>query len=88
MYRNYTEQAASLGFVVGVQWFTLIDQATTGRWFSKYNGESANTGIFSVTDRPWKPMVEEMAKTNNGIYEVLLGDRPAFAWEHANTINK
>lgn len=88
MYRNYTEQAASLGFVVGVQWFTLIDQATTGRWFSKYNGESANTGIFSVTDRPWKPMVEEMAKTNNGIYEVLLGDRPSFAWEHANTINK
>ena len=34
-----------------VQWFTLVDQATTGRWFEKYNGEAANTGI-TVTDRP------------------------------------
>ena len=83
IYRNYVEQAASLGFVVGIEWFTLIDQATTGRWFSKYNGESANTGLFSVTDRPWKPMVEEMAKTNHGIFEVLQGERPPFAWEHA-----
>ncbi|MDB6075068.1 MAG: hypothetical protein JWO89_2708, partial [Verrucomicrobiaceae bacterium] len=81
IYRNYVEQAASLGFVVGIEWFTLIDQATTGRWFSKYNGESANTGLFSVTDRPWKPMAEEMAKTNHGIYEVLQGERPPFAWD-------
>ncbi|MDB6138592.1 MAG: hypothetical protein JWO94_1664 [Verrucomicrobiaceae bacterium] len=83
IYRDYVEQAASLGFVVGIEWFTMIDQATTGRWFSKYNGESANTGLFSVTDRPWKPMVEEMAKTNHGIFEVLQGERPPFAWEHA-----
>ena len=83
IYRNYVEQSAALGFVVGIEWFTLIDQATTGRWFSKYNGESANTGIFSVTDRPWKAMVEEMAKTNHGIYEVLLGERPPFAWDEA-----
>ncbi len=83
MYRNYTEQAASLGFVVGIEWFTLIDQATTGRWFSKYNGESANTGLFSVTDRPWKGMLDEMAKTNHSIYEVLLGQRQPFAWDEA-----
>ncbi len=83
IYRNYVEQCASLGFVVGIEWFTLIDQATTGRWFSKYNGEGANTGLFSVTDRPWKPMVEEMAKTNLGIYDVLLGTRPPFVWEKA-----
>ena len=83
MYRNYVEQCASLGFVVGIEWFTLIDQSTTGRWFSKYNGEGANTGLISVTDRPWKPMVAEMAKTNHGIYEVLLGERPPFLWEPA-----
>ena len=83
MYRHYVEQAASLGFVIGIEWFTLIDQATTGRWFSKYSGESANSGLFSVTDRPWKPMLEEMAKTNHGIYEVLLGDRAPFVWDHA-----
>lgn len=83
MYRNYVEQSASLGFVIGIEWFTLIDQASTGRWFSKYNGESANTGLFSAADRPWKPMVEEMAKTNNSLYDLLLGKRSAFAWEHA-----
>lgn len=80
-YRNYVEQSASLGFVVGIEWFTLIDQATTGRWFSKYNGESYNTGLFSVADRPWKDMVAEMMKTNHAIYELLLGKRAPFAWD-------
>lgn len=80
-YRNYVEQAAALGFVVGIEWFTLVDQATTGRWFSKYNGESYNTGLFSVADRPWKDMVAEMMTTNHGIYEVLFGNRPPFVWD-------
>lgn len=80
-YRNYVEQAAALGFVIGIEWFTLVDQATTGRWFSKYNGESANTGLISVGDRPWKECVAGMAKTNYEIYDVLLGARPPFAWD-------
>ncbi|HYF37347.1 MAG TPA: beta-galactosidase [Prosthecobacter sp.] len=80
-YRNYVEQSAALGFVVGIEWFTLVDQAVTGRWFSRYNGESYNTGLFSVADRPWKPMLAEMMKTNYGIYEILLGQRPPFKWE-------
>jgi hypothetical protein len=80
-YRNYVEQSASLGFVIGIEWFTLIDQATTGRWFSKYNGESYNTGLVSVADRPWKDMLAEMMKTNHAIYDLLLGKRPPFAWD-------
>jgi len=80
-YRNYVEQAASLGFVVGIEWFTLVDQAATGRWFSKYTGECANTGLLAVTDRPWKPMLVEMMKTNYDIDAVLFGRRPAFAWD-------
>lgn len=80
-YRNYVEQSAALGFVIGIEWFTLVDQATTGRWFSQYNGESYNTGLISVADRPWKDMLEEMTKTNHGIYEVLLGQRKPFAWD-------
>ncbi|MBL9145943.1 MAG: beta-galactosidase [Verrucomicrobiaceae bacterium] len=80
-YRNYVEQAAATGFVIGIEWFTLIDQATTGRWFSQYSGESANTGLFSVADRPWKPMLDEMMKTNHGIYPLLFGERKAFAWD-------
>ena len=80
-YRNYVEQSAALGFVIGIEWFTLIDQATTGRWFSKYNGESYNTGLVSVADRPWKDMLAEMMKTNHTIYDLLLGKRPPFGWD-------
>ena len=80
-YRNYVEQSAALGFVIGIEWFTLVDQATTGRWFSQYNGESYNTGLLSVADRPWKDMLTEMMKTNHTIYDLLLGKRPPFAWD-------
>ena len=79
-YRNYVEQAAALGFVVGIEWFTLVDQSATGRWFSKYNGESANSGLFSVADRPWKDCVAEMARANFDVYDVILGKRPPFVW--------
>ena len=82
-YRNYLEQTASLGFVVGIEWFTLVDQATTGRWFSGFNGERANSGLFNVADRPWKPMLNEMLKSNYGIYDVWLGDKAPFAWDDA-----
>ncbi len=82
-YRNYVEQSTALGFVIGIEWFTLVDQATTGRWFSQYNGESYNTGLISVADRPWKDMLAEMMKTNHTIYDLLLGKRPPFTWEDA-----
>ena len=79
-YRNYVEQCTSLGFVVGIEWFTLIDQSVTGRWFQGFDGERANTGILSVADRPWKPMLEEAMKTNYGIYDVWLGKREPFVF--------
>ncbi len=79
-YRNYVEQAAALGYVVGIEWFTLVDQSFTGRFFKRLNGENANTGLVSVADRPWKTMLGEMMKTNYEIYQVFLGDRPPFAF--------
>ena len=80
-YRHYVEHAAALGYVVGIEWFTLVDQATTGRFFEKYNGEAANTGLISVADRPWKTMLEEMLKTNSDIYKVFFGERPPFVFD-------
>lgn len=80
-YRNYVEQSAALGFVVGIEWFTLIDQAVTGRSFQGFDGERANTGVIAVTDRPWKPALTEMMKTNYDIYKVWLGERPPFVWD-------
>src|SRR5208337_709050 len=61
-YRHYVEHAAALGYVVGIEWFTLVDQATTGRFFEKYAGEKANTGLLSVADRPYKDCLHEMCK--------------------------
>ncbi|MBI5831420.1 MAG: hypothetical protein HZB16_03810 [Armatimonadetes bacterium] len=86
-YRNYTEQAASTGYVVGVEWFTLIDQAQTGRWFSKYNGENGNTGVLSVADRPWKTMLGHMVKTNLGIYPVYEGTAKPFVFDNPRFSN-
>jgi hypothetical protein len=82
-YRNYVEQSAALGYVVGIEWFTLLDQARTGRFFERYNGENGNTGVFSVTDRPWKAMVPEMMKTNFEIYKVAQGERAPYLFENA-----
>jgi hypothetical protein len=79
-YRNYVEQCASLGFVVGIEWFTLIDQSVTGRWFQGFDGERANTGILAVTDRPWKAMLEEAIQTNYRIYDVWLDGKEPFVF--------
>lgn len=81
-YRNYVEQSAALGYIVGIEWFTLVDQAATGRWFSGMSGERSNTGLLSVADRPWKPMLAEMMKTNYSIYQVLLGERPPYVYDN------
>lgn len=80
-YRNYVENAAATGFVVGIEWFTLVDQSVTGRWFSGFDGERANSGLIAVTDRPWKAMLEEAMKTNYGIYDVWLEGKKPFVWD-------
>lgn len=80
-YRNYVERSAALGFVIGIEWFTLVDQSATGRWFSGFNGEASNSGLISVTDRPWMDMIDEMRKTNVGIYPVWFGEQAPFVFD-------
>ncbi len=72
-YRNYVEQAAALPYVVGHEWFAYLDQALTGRWFQKYNGESMNIGLLNVADRPFKEFLKHVMKTNYQIYDVVFG---------------
>lgn len=80
-YRNYVEQSAATGYVVGIQWFLALDQACTGRFFEGFNGEAANTGLVNVADRPYREFLNEVMKTNYTIYDVLLGQRPPFAFD-------
>lgn len=69
-YRHYVEQAACLPYIVGVEWYTLIDGAVAG-----FN---ANCGLFNVVDRPWKKMIDEMVKTNYEIYNIAAGQKERF----------
>ncbi len=71
-YRQYIEHAAATGYVVGTEWFSLVDQAVTGRWFQKYTGERTNNGLFNVCDRPYDAMLREMAAAHASVYGVLL----------------
>jgi hypothetical protein len=80
-YRNYVEQSAATGYVVGSQWFIYADQAATGRFFEGLNGEGNNTGLVDVTDRPYGPLVEAARETHARIYDVLLGREKPFAFD-------
>lgn len=77
-YRNYVEGAAALGYVVGTHWFDYVDQAATGRWFEGLNGESYNTGLINVADRPYKTFLAGAMETHNNVYDVMLGKKPPF----------
>ena len=77
-YRAFVEAGAATGYVVGTEWFTLIDQSVTGRFFQYLNGERANTGIFNVADRPYRDLVDEMATAHREIYDVWSGRQKPF----------
>ena len=77
-YRNYVEQSAALPYVIGNQWFAYLDQALTGRWFQKYNGENMNIGLLNVADRPFKTFLKAVMATNYRIYDVVMGKVPPY----------
>ncbi len=80
-YRNYVETAASLGFVVGIEWFSLIDQAATGRFFEGVNGERHNNGLFNVLDRPYRDLLDGMLAAHLHLYPVWLGGEQPFKFD-------
>lgn len=81
-YRDYVEGAAATGYVLGIQWFQLIDQPFTGRWFEGLTGEGYAIGLFSVADRPYKDMLTQMAATNRtAIHDVWLGGKAPFTFD-------
>ncbi len=87
-YRNYVEQAIATGYVVGIQWFSYLDQAATGRFFEGFNGEAANIGLVNVADRPYKTFLAEAMKTNYHVYDVIQGTEKPFAYDDARFAKK
>lgn len=84
-YRDYLEQSAATGVVVGSQWFLYTDQAASGRFFEGFNGEGNNTGFVDVTDQPYAPLVSAAMKSHARIYDVLFGSAPPFANQRSST---
>ncbi len=83
-YRHYVEGAAATGYVLGIEWFQLIDQPITGRWFEGLTGEGYAIGLFTVTDRPYQDLLTQMAVTNRtAIYDVWLDGKAPFVFEDA-----
>lgn len=80
-YRNYIEQAAATGLVVGSQWFLYYDQSISGRFYEGFNGEGANTGFVDVADRPYEPLVEAARQAHSRVYDVLLGKEKPFLYD-------
>lgn len=80
-YRNYVEQAASLPFIVGTEWFMYNDQSITGRFFEGFNGEGNNCGLTNVVDRPYEPLVAATRKTGEALYDVVFGRTEPFVFD-------
>lgn len=87
-YRSYVEEAASLPYVIGSQWFSYVDQALTGRFFQHYNGECMNIGLVNVADRPFKEFLAEAMKTNYRIYDVMFGKVEPFVWRPEGAVGE
>lgn len=80
-YRHYVEHAAALPFVVGIEWYVLTDNPVTGIWWGRENGIRDNNGIFSVTDRPWRPLAGAMASANRRVYDLMSGREKPFVFD-------
>jgi len=80
-YRNYVENLAATGFVVGAHWFEYLDQAVTGRWFQGYNGEGFGIGLLNVADRPYKKFLSSVMKTNYSIYNLILEKKKPYHYD-------
>jgi hypothetical protein len=68
-YRQYQEQAASLPFIVGTQWWCMMDHQ---RW-------TLNTGFVNVADRPYKLFLEWVREANLNIEKIMFENKTPFS---------
>ncbi|MDB4868255.1 MAG: hypothetical protein JWR03_2588, partial [Cohnella sp.] len=80
-YRNFVEGVAGLPYVVGAHVFNYVDQAGLGRYWQGDWGESYNSGLVNVADRPYKEYLQGVMETNYDIFKVILGERPKFYYD-------
>ncbi|WP_227006680.1 beta-galactosidase [Shewanella donghaensis] len=69
-YQQYVYSVIDNPYFVGTHWFQYIDSPLTGR---AYDGENYNVGFVSVTDIPYKPLVDAAKQVNSDIYTRRFG---------------
>ncbi|KMT67009.1 agarase [Catenovulum maritimum] len=70
MYTEYMQSVLKNNYFVGAHWFQYTDSPLTGR---AYDGENYNVGYVSVTDTPYKEMVEATKKITRDLYSNKYG---------------
>ena len=73
-YRNYIEQGFARPELIGMHWFTWVDQAFYGR----NDGENYNIGVVNCANLPYPELTEAMATTNERVYKVAAGEVDPF----------
>jgi len=68
-YQTYMNSVIDHPYFVGAHWFQYIDSPLTGR---AYDGENYNVGFVSVTDIPYKPLVDAALEVNQQLYQRRL----------------
>lgn len=71
LYRGYMATVIDNPYFVGAHWFQYTDSPITGR---AYDGENYNVGFVSVTDTPYKELVEAAKQVNSSLYPKRFGD--------------
>ncbi len=70
MYEDYVRSVLESPSFVGCHWFQYVDEPLTGRSF---DGENYNIGLVSVTDTPYKEMVEAARRIHQMAYKIRFG---------------
>ncbi|WAJ72248.1 agarase [Catenovulum adriaticum] len=69
MYKNYMQSVLNKPYMVGAHWFQYVDEPISGRAF---DGENANIGFVTVTDRPYPELVSAVKEVTSTMYQKRL----------------
>ena len=68
---RYVESALYNPLIVGAHYFRFADEMATGRSF---DCENMQTGLVTVTDTPYREMVEGIRELSSRLYEIRAGE--------------
>jgi len=66
MYTEYMNSVIDNPYFIGAHWFQYLDSPITGR---AHDGENYNVGFITVTDTPYKPLVNAAKELHSKMYE-------------------